>query len=566
MNENPVSESSIPFESIDKQIEILQVQKNLLLDKAIRSDDPNSIIKAKEYLSLQEKSSGTGFKSYLFSPEKEFYNGMGYKNTMKSITYDLMRKMSYTPAVNSIITTRVNQVMNFAVFTMDLQKEGWTIRKKPDRFPDENNDKKKISNEEKKVIDYIATFLENGGLLQKWEQSDDFDDYLRKQVIDSLTFDQATFEVERSRNGKPYSYISVDAATVRLLETIDPDLRKEQAFNIDNYKKINGKLPTYAQVYNGRIVERDLGAGLKEQVVFYPHELNFGIRNKTTDIRQNGYGKSELEILVDIVSYQLFGMHYNGNFFRQGSNPKGFFSIDGNVQPEALNEFRQAWRNQVAGFQNSHKVPVFESKGAKIQWNDMQSSNKDMEFQNWNDFLILLTCSVYKIDPSELGFNFQKQSQMFGQDGQHERLTHSRDKGLIPLLIFLQQRINKHIVSEINDQYEFIWTGVDLENESEILENDIKKSGAGFVAHADMFKKYSGRDFNPDKDTILNNVYLQAQQSKQFGGEESNQAVDEMTGEPEAGAQNPFAGYEKAETDPFMKSLNAYVEKTLKSY
>jgi dUTPase len=31
------------------------------------------------------------------------------------------------------------------------------------------------------------------------------------------------------------------------------------------------------------------------------------------------------------------------------------------------------------------------------------NSNKDMEFQLWNEFLTLITCSVFKIDPSELG-------------------------------------------------------------------------------------------------------------------------------------------------------------------
>jgi hypothetical protein len=153
---------------------------------------------------------------------------------------------------------------------------------------------------------------------------------------------------------------------------------------------------------------------------------------------------------------------------------------------------------------------------------------------------------------------------MFGQDGQKERLDHSKNKGLKPLLQFLQQRINKYIVSEMNPNYEFIWCGIDLEDETQILDNDIKKVANGFASMEDMFEKYTGRKFNPEKDTPLNAVYWQAQQSKQFGGEESNQAVDEMAGEQGQGTSNPFDEYSKGEKNIFQKGLDDYINKNLK--
>jgi len=542
------------FEDIDKKLKLLGEEKRLMIEKSMSSNDPQKIIKAKEYLEKQKKSKKSEFKSYLTPPENEFYNGMGYKQSAKSITYDIMRKMSYTPIMNSIITTRVNQVFNFSKFSTDEQKEGWTIRKKPKRF--QSREEAKVTDGDRNKMDYIATFIENGGLLQKWEQSDDFEEFIKKQTIDSLTFDQATFEVERKRNGQPYSFVSVDASTIRLLETINRGYRNENRYDV-----VNGHLPIYAQVWRGNIAEREIAKGIKEQIVFYPWELNFGTRNGTTDIRLNGYGKSELEILIDIITYQLYGVHYNGNFFKNGSNPRGFFSIKGDVNQGVMNEFKQAWRDTVQGWQNSHKTPVFEGDG-DISWNDMGQSNRDMEFSNWNDFLVLLSCTVYNIDPSELGFNFQKQAQIFGQDGQRERLDHSKRKGLKPLLVFLQKRINKHIVSEIDPEFEFAWTGISIEDENAILEADVKKISNGMVSMEDMFRKYSDRDFNPDKDTILNQVYQQAKQSQQFGGEESNEAVDEMTGEPEEGVQNPFDEYQKAD-NPIFDRMNDYIQKNL---
>ena len=146
-----------------------------------------------------------------------------------------------------------------------------------------------------------------------------------------------------------------------------------------------------------------------------------------------------------------------------------------------------------------------------------------------------MTCAVYRIDPSELGFQFQDAARVFGQDGQKERLDHSQKKGLFPLLIFFQNIINRYIISEIDDRFEFVFTGVDIKDESAQIEIDKKKLDAGVVSLEDMFRKYSGRELDPEKDTILNSIYQTAQSNKMMGGEDMNGAVDEMNGEGENG-------------------------------
>lgn len=85
---------------------------------------------------------------------------------------------------------------------------------------------------------------------------------------------------------------------------------------------------------------------------------------------------------------------------------------------------------------NSHKIPVVQ--GIDLEWIDLQQTNRDMEFTEWIKFLMVLVCSVYRMDPSELGFQFQDAARVFGQDGQKERLDHSKQKGLTPLLIFIK--------------------------------------------------------------------------------------------------------------------------------
>lgn len=531
---------------------LLQVQKQKTIEDYLMSDDPVNIMKAEAYLNKQkDKARPIDFKSFIFAPDNYAFNGQEFKQPIAKRDPLLLRRMSEIPNVANIILTRQEQILEFRNYTEDLQKSGWTIIKKNANLKD-----KGLNDSERRDVDKIVQFITYGGFKGKWSQSDDFDDWIKKYINDSLVLDQTCTEFERNRIGELISYRQAPSETMRLLETIDQkELEKVKSHYID----INGYYPVYAQVWQGRIQEH---WDTKKPIIFYPWELSFTIRNKSSDIRRNGYGKSELEILIDVVTWILWGQQYNGNFFKQGSAPRGFFTIDGNADGNTLNEFRSAWRSTVAGVGNSHKVPIFE--GGKVNWVDMGASNKDMEFGNWNEFLIVLLCSVYKIDPSELGFHFKNQADMFGQQGQKERIDHSKSKGLKPLLRMIEKDINKYIVSELDERFEFIFTGIEADDEQVKLENDVKLSSAGFVSLEDMFKKYSGRDLNKKKDTILNQTYLQMLQQSQYGGEESNEAVDEMTGEQEEGVQNPFK--EKSETDPITKATLNWMDKMFKSH
>jgi len=206
-----------------------------------------------------------------------------------------------------------------------------------------------------------------------------------------------------------------------------------------------------------------------------------------------------------------------------------------------------------------------------MEWIDMQTTNKDMEFNQWLEFLFVMFCAMYTIDPTELGFNFKMASTVFGQDGQKERLEHSKEKGLKPLLIFLQKIFNKYLVSEIDPEMEFVFTGIDLEDQKSAIEIDKMKLDAGVVSWADMFEKYSQRKPGEDE-IILNPVYLQYKQMQQYGGD-MNQEVDAQNpGSEGEGAQNPFDQYEEknpfdqfaenADENPITKAALDYIGKS----
>lgn len=543
--------SSLSIEEIDRLQKAAPMAFQSKLQAALNSNDAGEIMKANLYLGEINRQP-TRIQSVFFDPNDISGNGRGFKDSKGVLSFSVLRRMGDIHIVKSIVSTRVEQIMNFMDFSEDEQKEGYTIRKKKSLF---STGDEKLTNEDKKKIAKIVEFLERGGWTDKWDNVDSLQEFVSKIMSDSLTLDQLAFEMVRNRMWELQKFRAVDASLIRFLDSVDP--RQREGFEQYRFK---GHLPRYCMVWDEMILHNPI---TKEPILYYPWELGFGIRNKTSDVRRNGYGVSELETLVNIITWILWGFSYNANFFSQGSQPKGFINIKNpNISNSTLQEFRQAWTQTMAGYQNSHRTPVI--NGIDLEWVDLQKlSNRDMEFNEWIKFLIIMTCSVYRIDPSELGFNFKESQQIFGQDGQRERLKHSREKGLKPLLIFLQGIITKYIVSELDENYEFAFTGIEVEDEEAQVKLDSEKLSSGMVAMQDIFKKYNGRDFNPEKDIILNQVYQgmkQAEeQNKMFGASQPGQQPE---GVPED-EEDPFAQYKSFNDNPIMKPAVDYYLKNL---
>lgn len=543
--------SSLSIEEIDRLQKAAPMAFQSKLQAALNSNDAGEIMKANLYLGEINRQP-TKIQSVFFDPNDISGNGRGFKDSKGVLSFSVLRRMGDIHIVKSIVSTRVEQIMNFMDFSEDEQKEGFTIRKKKSLF---STGDEKLTNEDKKKISKIVDFLEKGGWTDKWDNVDSLQEFVSKIMLDSLTLDQLAFEIVRNRMWELQKFRAVDASLIRFLDSVDP--RQREGFEQYRFK---GHLPRYCMVWDEMILHNPI---TKEPILYYPWELGFGIRNKTSDVRRNGYGVSELETLVNIITWILWGFSYNANFFSQGSQPKGFINIKNpNISNSTLQEFRQAWTQTMAGVGNSHRTPVI--NGIDLEWVDLQKlSNRDMEFNEWIKFLIIMTCSVYRIDPSELGFNFKESQQIFGQDGQRERLKHSREKGLKPLLIFLQGIITKYIVSELDENYEFAFTGIEVEDEEAQVKLDSEKLSSGMIAMQDIFKKYNGRDFDPEKDIILNQVYQgikQAEeQNKMFGASQPGQQPE---GVPED-EEDPFAQYKSFNDNPIMKPAVDYYLKNL---
>ena len=189
----------------------LKAKKFRTLEKALRSDSPEDMVKANQVFNAIQPKVEQNAKAFFIDP-LEFNSNLGYKDKPFSLTYTTLKRMSKTPIINSIIKTRKNQVADFAEPQENKYSTGFVIRKKP-KFGIEQ----KMDNKDRKIAYAITEFILKGGNVSQWEH-DDFDTFIRKIVDDSLTYDQMTFELIRNRRGQLETFMATDASTFRMSE------------------------------------------------------------------------------------------------------------------------------------------------------------------------------------------------------------------------------------------------------------------------------------------------------------------------------------------------------------
>lgn len=372
---------------------------------------------------------------------------LGYKDKPSALTYGTLQAMVWrVPVIQGVIVSRLNQVASFARRQQNKFETGFRIS-----LADKEA---KMSPADKKFSKQIEDMFQTTGVIQNNRlERCTFNTFLRSITRDSLTYDQMCFEITKNRRGQPAAWYAMDAATIRLADTssitytTDPD-----------------RIHT-VQLFDNMVINQ-----------WTKDRMAFCTRNPHTNIRLYGYGVSELEMLVHAVTAIIWAFDYNQKFFSQGSVAKGVLNIKGTMNADQLRAFRRHWYQMISGIENAWRSPVLNSsEGA--EWVDMHSSNRDMEFSQWMDFLIKLIGGVYQIDPMEIGFKYGdtgQQKSMF-ESGNKEKLTASKDKGLKPLLMFLEDEFTRYIVSQINPDFCFEFVGLERETKKELAElNQIK--------------------------------------------------------------------------------------------
>jgi len=545
------------LDDIDVGIKRLEVERMLTIEKGMASNNPDDIMKSYQVLDLITRKHESNRKSIIIDPN-DFGSSFGYKDKPMSLSYDMLYNMSKVPMVNAVIKTRVNQVARFAEPQRDKYSMGFVVRRRLRQGDLDRPMSKKDQKEANRIVDFIL----NCGNGFSFEGDQDFDTFIRKVTLDSLRYDQMCFETVFDKKGAPYAFYSTDAQTMRIADTWDDDTvmtnnqiwaygQKNKVLPINLRKAIKGYYPNYVQVIDGQPIN-----------AFYPWEMCFGTRNASTSIYSNGYGCSELEELVLTVTSLIWGEEYNRRFFKQGSVPKGLLRVSGQINDTKLAQFKQEWNATMRGVYNAWKTPILE--GEKVEWVDLQKSNSDMEYHAWIEFLIKVICAVFCIDPAEVNFPLDGSASSggikFGGDNK-ERLQQSKDKGLYPLLKFIQMKLNRSIVWPMNPEFEFAFVGLNTIDAQTELDMDIKKV-QNYVTVNELRREKGMPDIDGG-DIILNPVYASQLLAKQ----QLDQA-NAANGKPDMFDMTDLQGQENNERpseqdnmmeEPIQKAFNEYI-------
>lgn len=411
-------------------------------------------------------------------------DALGYKDRPSPITYQTLKAMVWKmPILQAIIQTRTKQVANFSRPQQDKYSTGFRVTMR---------DKKASASPATELESQsIERWLMHTGTTQNPAGRDSFSAFLQKITRDSLTFDQACFEIVPARSGKPAEFYAVDAATIRIADTtrlfVDPE---------------DTQVVRYVQVYDGLVVAE-----------YTSEEMCFAVRNPATDIRLQQYGQSEVEMLITTVTALLWAWDFNMKMFSQGTSVKGIINFKGAVPEKQLRMFRRQWYAMTAGVENAFKTPIVNSDD--LQFVNMQMTNRDMEFSAWMDFLIKIVGAVYGIDPMEINFKYGDSGgggkSMFESSGT-AKLTASKDKGLKPLLEFLEHHINQSLIWPLNPDMMFEFVGLEADSKTE--EADLNSKLVKSTHTVNELRAQNDQPPDPYGDIILDPVYLQWRQGQ----------------------------------------------------
>lgn len=413
-------------------------------------------------------------KSAIIDPVNSAYMG-GVRDKPTRIPYSTLRNMAKIPAISAIIKTRLNQVARYSRrprFDGDL---GFRIGLK--------DKEAKMSDEQKKKAHDMEEFFLKTGWQKNRIRKDNFNQFLRKITKDTLEIDAMAIEKVPTLKNEVAEVWAVDSATIELVinnPTGDID------FDVPVYEPVTkrgakdrGKV-AYVQKVNGVV-----------SAEYTEDELAYAIRNPQTDLNYVDFGRSELEDLIEIVTGILNSIRYNTTYFTQNHLPQGVLEIVGKYDDRVLEGFKRHWQNLTRGAGGKWSVPVMAlEEGQGLKFTPFKNSNKDMEFNEFLEFLFNIACAVYQIDPNEVGFkSWTSGSGMTQSDNTEAKMNSSQDKGFIPLMNFLSDTFNSEIVDLIDDEFVFEWVGVDEEDEDKRLERQEKQINMGTKTVAMIWKE-----------------------------------------------------------------------------
>jgi len=261
--------------------------------------------------------------------------------------------------------------------------------------------------------------------------------FIEPVVEDILVLDQGVVEIEKRAGARvgadPIAYLwNKDAARIAFDREWDGrDKEKPRYFELD-------------------------GTG-KELARYNNDELIVMISNPVT---YSPIGLSPIEVLAETIEADLTAAAYNAKAVSQAA-PPGVLHLGEGVRPDQVDAFKAYWEVEVAG-----KSQIAITGGGKgMQWMPLASSNRDMQFMEWQVYLARKICAVFAVQPQDIGISFD-----INKSTSETSAAFTYDNGIVPLADLIAEYITKEIVEKYDEDLRFVFTEVGRTNQQTIAE------------------------------------------------------------------------------------------------
>lgn len=356
--------------------------------------------------------------------------------------------------VSAIMQNRIDILLRFSRPQIRKFDMGFRIVKH-----DQNEE---YTTAERQEIEDLQAFIYNCGRIKGTPDDDKmlFGEFLKLIVRDALTFGNVTIEKILTRRGALHRFRPLPAEGVYHINKDAPKAQIESHIKAirpvyepksdndpaKNYEHNEPELDYYKYV--------QVSYDQRPLAVFGDEDMIFKLFNPQNFQDSNGYCYSPLELAIINITHHMNTEHYNSNFFTHGQAAKGVLHLKGTVTGSQLTAFRRQFYNLINGSQNAWRTPIISGLD-DVKWVPMAGGSKDMEYLNYNMHLMRAVCTQFQIDPTEIGLDLLVTGgkNIASTDGHASKIEFSREKGLYPILMFIEDLINEDVLPAIDAEY-----------------------------------------------------------------------------------------------------------------
>jgi len=268
-----------------------------------------------------------------------------------------------------------------------------------------------LSEETKRHIQEVENLLYNPN------SRDESLEYVRRKIIrDLLIYDAAAMEIVYDEEGKPYELYDLPGYAIRI--------------NVDEHGNFKNPKEAYKLVMTDEFGRKKVAATFAYNELIY-FAMNVGAGGV--------YGLSPLETLVDSIRSDINAAKYNASFFENNALPSGIVSIPG-LGEKQLELFAKQWKKMMGGSKNAHKLAFINNE--KISFQKLSESAKDMQFIEYQRWILNKILAVYKVTPFVLGLVDETTGKLNSQ----EQWSSFIEKAVKPILKLEQYLYNTKLI------------------------------------------------------------------------------------------------------------------------